>query len=471
MLNELTQLNAQQHDNKIITIYVEGKQESLILLQQLRALPNRRAVFKAQWKGQYVVAKIFMGKHRQRDFHREQQGIAALGKANIKTPNLLAKGVLVKDEGNVLLIEFLEPAHSLSDAWNKTHNQEAREFLLEEVVTIIAKQHQAGLTQHDIHLSNFLLAHNAIYTIDGGGVDIMQPPTSVDNNKAVNNLGLFFAQWPPKFDEFIEKALHAYNQERQTHFTITQLITCTYQQRQKRLRHFLKKIYRECSEFVCQQSWREFRVVRRDMITPGMMQWLDSLDDIIAATDKPAKIKNGESSVVTHLEHEGHFFIVKRYNIKGFWHAVSRCLRPSRAWVSWRNGNLLRFLDINTPLPVALIEKRYGPLRKVSYIVTQAIDGLPLDKAVQTNVACIPQVAQLIEQLAIVKISHGDMKASNFMVDTKGAYLIDLDATKQHHSAWFFKRAFTADIERFMRNWEQLPEVEAAFRTELKKLL
>jgi hypothetical protein len=42
---------------------------------------------------------------------------------------------------------------------------------------------------------------------------------------------------------------------------------------------------------------------------------------------------------------------------------------------------------------------------------------------------------------------------------------------KQHHSAWFFKKAFVADMERFMRNWEQLPKVEAAFKNELKTLL
>jgi tRNA A-37 threonylcarbamoyl transferase component Bud32 len=202
-----------------------------------------------------------------------------------------------------------------------------------------------------------------------------------------------------------------------------------------------------------------------------MAKWFDSLDEMLEVAKKPAKIKNSHTNVVARLECEGRSFIVKRYNIKGFWHALSRCWRPSRAWVAWCNGNRLRFLGMATPQPIALIEKRFGPLRGVAYIIMQTIDGVPLSKLSTINQPHIKQTAQQILQLAAANISHGDMKASNFMVSDKDVYLIDLDSMKQHHSALVFKKMFKQDMERFMRNWQQQPEVAAAFQAELKSVM
>lgn len=62
--------------------------------------------------------------------------------------------------------------------------------------------------------------------------------------------------------------------------------------------------------------------------------------------------------------------IVKRYNLKNLRHALSRCWRPSRAWHSWRAGHLLRHLGIATPEPLAVLEERFGFLRRRAFLVT-----------------------------------------------------------------------------------------------------
>jgi hypothetical protein len=62
------------------------------------------------------------------------------------------------------------------------------------------------------------------------------------------------------------------------------------------------------------------------------------------------------------------------------------------------------------------------------------------------------------------KISHGDMKATNFVISHGQLVVLDLDALRQHSDQSGFERAFRRDLRRFFQNWHELPEVDALFR-------
>lgn len=469
MSNALTYYLANMDDTRL-DIIINSQHHQLTLLQQLRALPHRRAVFKALFKDNVVLVKMFVGDDAKRDSEREKAGINALQIIGSKTPALLNEAHLPQQQGIVLIIDYLENASSVHDMYLQA-DEAHKAQLLEKIVQLIAKQHEGGVYQSDIHLSNFLWSDEMIYTIDGGGINAKSIHQPLPQSLAIKNLSLFFAQLHPADDVLLPQLVERYNAIGHTQYCANDVLCLTQAFRQKRLATFLKKIYRNCSEFACTKTVDEFRVCRREMATPAFHAWLDNLDALLALTKKPAKMKHGPTSFVARLEWEGHSYIVKRYNIKGFWHALSRCCRPSRAWVSWRNGHLLRFLGITTPEPIALIEKRIGPFRGKAYLVTQAVDGLPLDKAIVDDRACIGLAATQIRRLADAQISHGDMKANNFMVSAHKVYLIDLDTMKQHHSAWFFHQAFRDDLQRFMRNWENEPTIRAAFENELQQLM
>ena len=52
------------------------------------------------------------------------------------------------------------------------------------------------------------------------------------------------------------------------------------------------------------------------------------------------------------------------------------------------------------------------------------------------------------------KISHGDMKASNFLYWNNKVVVLDLDGMQRHQSQKVFKKAIRKDFDRFLKNWK-----------------
>ena len=67
------------------------------------------------------------------------------------------------------------------------------------------------------------------------------------------------------------------------------------------------------------------------------------------------------------------------------------------------------------------------------------------------------------------KISHGDMKASNFIFHNEQLIVLDLDGMKRHGSNRSFKRAIMKDFNRFMKNWRN-NEYEEEFKSMINEL-
>ncbi len=55
--------------------------------------------------------------------------------------------------------------------WNSNKEESVYADLQKQIVQKIAVLHNAGIKQNDLHLGNFLISNNRIYTIDGDGVD------------------------------------------------------------------------------------------------------------------------------------------------------------------------------------------------------------------------------------------------------------------------------------------------------------
>jgi tRNA A-37 threonylcarbamoyl transferase component Bud32 len=168
--------------------------------------------------------------------------------------------------------------------------------------------------------------------------------------------------------------------------------------------------------------------------------------------------------------------VIKRYNIKNAWHAFNKSFRPSRAWVSWRNAHLLTSLGIATPKPIALVEKRLGPFRSTAYFITEYVDSIDAyclfhsDRITEINPeSIVARFGQLFQMLVDASISHGDSKATNYIITSNDLYITDLDAMREHRFKGRFRRAFGRDLARFMQNWEDLPEVSRIFCEKINK--
>lgn len=456
----------------------------LVCHEILRLLPGKRIVCRASIGNRIVLAKLFVDAgNAVRHLDREAGGIEAFRRANILTPAVLGRSGIPGD-GACLLFEYLENAESLSDCWERAPDDVQRAEVLGRALEVIGSMHKAGLFQSDIHLDNFLLSRDALYCIDGADVDFDGQGQALAADAARQNLGLFFAQLYPCFDHLIPDSLGHYVSAVEgvrSGLDGPSLVAETSLQRDRRQQHFLKKTYRECSAFVCEHSWRRFMVFDRDYDTPAFR---DLLGDPDGALLKGESLKKGNTATVGLVEIDGHRLVLKRYNIKNFWHGVQRAFQPTRASISWRNGHMLGFLGIPTPKPVAIVEERFGPLRSRAFLLAESVAGdhaldyftdaeHPADE--QNRLGC--HIIEILESLYQARISHGDLKATNILVEPDGPQLIDLDAMKQHSSEKEFRRAFVKDLDRFMKNWQNSasaldqfsPEVES-LRERLEKL-
>lgn len=434
---------------------------TLELVRLLRVLPGQRYVGVAWWRGRQVLAKLLVGDKAARHFQRELEGVRLFSGQGLTTPLLLADG-LRRDEGGWLLFEYLDGAQSLEDAWHAVERlptlADGQQAVLGEALTTIAHMHAKGLWQADLHLDNLLRHDGHLYLIDGGGVQAQTPGRPLSRDKVLANLGVFFAQLPAELEPFIEELLVHYLLANGEHaLPLEALLKEVARVRRWRLRDYLKKVARDCSLFSARIGAFGLRVVRREDET-ALQPLMNNLEVLV---EHGQVYKGGGTATVVRIELGERSLVVKRYNIKGVWHWLTRFWRPSRAWHSWREGNRLQLLGIPTPRPLAVVEQRWCGLRGRAYLVNEYCPGPDLIARFAPYVGSAPPETDLLAldrlfaSLLRERISHGDFKGHNLFWDDGRWSLIDLDAMRQHRCARRFARAYGRDRARFLRNWPQ----------------
>jgi len=286
--------------------------------------------------------------------------------------------------------------------------------------------------------------------------------------RSLQNLALLFAQFPVHNDAQVPALYQLYCSLRpQTELSSDPCMfsALLQQNRLARLRVVLDKLYRETSANVCIQKRDRFVVYRRALESPQLQEFLKMPDEFIT---RGQLLKNGNSSTVALVQIAGRDYVLKRYNIKSFWHGLRRALRPSRAWVSWRNAHMLEMLGVATPQPLLMMERRFGALRREAYFLSEFVPGEdvlrylakePINSAAWERV--LTQFSQLFQVMRDYHIVHGDMKASNFISTTAALIVLDLDAMRTEPDKERFRKAFGRDLQRFIANWQDKPEYAA----------
>jgi len=456
----------------------EGSSIELICESIARIIPGKRLVCIGKWNDKPVAVKIFLNSQSAgHHCKREIKGINALKNAGIKTPDLLLQSNLQQDDTPVLVFQRVMPALNPHEVFDMAETDEKRSELLKRIAVVIAEQHEAGLKQKDLHLGNFLLSDNDIYTIDGDTVDTGQTGTPLPKAMSLNNLGLFLAQFNRNFDHLFSAAFQAYTAKRSwpsDSSLFNQLLKEVKFQRKNGSKKYLHKIFRECTAFVCHKSWNSYMVCERNFYHGEMKKLITDPDSVI---DSSRLLKDGNSSTVALAEVNGKLLVIKRYNIKSFWHALKRCPRNTRAWTSWRNAHRLELLGIPTPKPIAFLERRWGPFRSTSYYISEYIDGtdfyrlITSDKSKEINIEALSiSFGEMLKLLADANMSHGDFKATNFIVAGKKLYIIDIEGVHKHSCRWSLRRSLKRDCMRFMKNWKHMPKVASAFQNQIRKI-
>ena len=418
--------------------------EVLEMQTLLRLLPGKRLVGVARWRGMQVLAKLFLAPAAHRHGERERAGVAALQAAGVPTPALLHAGAL-PEGGFLVLTAFLDGARSVGALWAEASSEDAQLAALLPAFERLGQLHTQGLTQADLHLDNFLLHAGECWLIDGDGVSA--------DDATTENLALLLAQLPPLWDAHRAALLAAYAAGGATLPDPLALTRMVNRLRQWRLRRFLKKTLRDCTQFAVEANARCFSVVLRT----GLAGWQAALKNADILIAEGRRFKDGGAATVAVVTVDGRPLVFKRYNLKHWRHALSRAWRPSRAWHSWQEAHRLQFYGIATPKPLAMMEERLGPLRGRAFLLTEYCPGenlltvLDADRVPEGPLA--EAICRLFAQLHAQKITHGDLKANNLLWHGDEVQVIDLDAMQQHRSATSYASAWRRDRARFLRNW------------------
>lgn len=174
--------------------------------------------------------------------------------------------------------------------------------------------------------------------------------------------------------------------------------------------------------------------------------------------------KDGSRSLVgKHTLADGSECVLKYYYPKNLAKKINYGLRGSRAMRSWIAARVFESLGIPTPSTL-LIHEEKGTSRimlKQSFLACLLAPGISLSEVTEDeDEAKLRMIAsQLKEAFAIMaayRISHGDLKANNIIVDTEHRIrFIDLDGTTILSTEKKWVQLWERDRKRLLKNWPE----------------
>lgn len=452
---------------------LQSSGQIIICHQLIRVVPGKRLVFigsynNDQFADEKVIIKLFVHPSRaKKHWLRECDGTKLLNDNEVLTPEQMAQGV--SDEGIYFLLFRFIQGQNLALFWKKTFCKETyckenghfvREQKLREVLCVLEKHHRSGLAHQDLHYANFLLGNDEqIYTLDGEEVKSCSAP--LKKSLRLNNLALFLAQ---TFDLSQSSSLSLLKHyiklssiplDTQDEESFWELIRHYHQQR---INQYLKKILRECTEVVYEKTQAGYSFCRRDY--HHEIQKLLQQPEHFFQHESSNFLKQGHTCTVKSVWINNKRYVIKRYNPKGIVYELTHMGQISRARKSWINAHLLRFMGILTPEPIALIEQNAHLAKRCRYFISRYTEGQSSwdffcdknhsddDKQVVAD-----KLLSTFKQLCDHKISHGDLKGSNFLIHKNKVWVLDLDALTQYKTNGRFEKSWQRDKQRFLKNW------------------
>ncbi len=449
---------------------------NLVCDEVVRVIPNKRLVCRGVWQQKVVYAKLFIDARAAQYFARDLFGVTNLLAAKIATPALLFQGQ-TQENAYVLVFEAVEDSLNAEQVWQKS-DEKARFNLAKKLVTEIAKHHNVGILQTDLYLKNFLVEGakskaECIYTLDGDGI---RKFTRLSQRHALQNLSVLLSKFDVlEVEVWLADLLKTYAGIRgwETLPDAALIKEMTNAHRQKVASNYAdKKVFRQCTDVKKYATGlKHSRASLRGLwiLVCRAYENIDFSGNLDALLTEQNLLKSGNTCTVALVEMSGKKIVIKRYNIKNFWHGISRAFRQTRAAVSWANAHRLNLLDIATAKPIALIETRKFGLKGKAYFLAEYIDApdaaqfFAKTRDTSQGKEAVKNIVTLFYKLYLLQISHGDTKATNIKIVDNQPVLIDLDSMHQHRTYFSSSVAHLRDLNRFMQNWQNEPALYNAF--------
>ena len=463
--------------------------ERLSVEKVVRLVPKRRMVVFGSWNGRQVAAKLFLDQRRfVEQARKDANGIHILQNNKIPTPELLYHGMTKDGKVGVLLFERLLSVVSLQQLWEEKTDLDQLYAVLNAVIVELATQHVLGIVQRDLHLKNFLIAgyplvedvvtnkpdNLKVFTLDGAQIE--QKPVRLDKNASMENVALLLSQLGVGHEEWQALLFKSYAKARGWLLKgedYTELFNWLEKWKSLRWKKYSQKIFRDSTQHAALQNWQSLAVYDRKAAQREFLAFLRDPESVFQTA--PTYLKKGNSATVIRVRLDGRDLVIKRYNLKSLWHRLRRLFRHTRAWNAWRIAKKMELFGVATAKPVGFLEHRIGAFRGVSYFVSEYAGDYHAgeffkryaNNAIVTN-AMVQKIASLLKNVARIDLTHGDLKITNILVNKSvEPILIDLDGTEEHYSATLANYQWRRELQRFMENFVESPQIGDLFKEEL----
>lgn len=191
-------------------------------------------------------------------------------------------------------------------------------------------------------------------------------------------------------------------------------------------------------------------------------QWQEALTDVEALLRDPSveSIKDSRSVRVIRqrltVNGKALDVFIKQPKRRSLWKFLAGCVRPSRVRRAFRYGQALLSRRVPTAIPLAFLERRWGPLLLDSALIAEAVEGQPLNRFMEAVLSPGPrgdpsfsaaqrrqisqevlwQMGRMLQRLHDSHFAHRDLKETNILVrwhrpGMPQVVLLDLDGLRR----------------------------------------
>ena len=326
---------------------------------------------------------------------------------------------------------------------------EGKEFekrmLLNKLAVFIRDIHEKGFCHYDLHAGNILIKFNKEQNVTGYDLYLMDLHRvkifkSVSTNKRIFNLAQIFNSlssimtMSDKFDFIRSYGDSAFGNVTDEKKLVRQIDEQSSKIRNIHYRSRRKRCLKESSVFSRRMIANMKMFFRKGYDTDSLHELIEKHNSALTNNDSAVIIKRDSKTVLTRHAFKDKTVqnvVVKQYRVGCFGCLLKNLFRGSAGRKAWVAGNGLRVYGLNTPLPLALLEKKRSGITTGSYLIMEEVkDSLEMDRYILKNLdnrkdikkkkALISNIANTLGEMHNHNIFHHDLKTCNIMVKENG---------------------------------------------------
>ncbi|MCK4389165.1 MAG: hypothetical protein KAV83_02855 [Desulfobacterales bacterium] len=434
-----------------------------------RAIRGKRIVCLGEIGGNEVVVKLYFDPRRAKiHWQRSDRGCRVFVECSLTAPKILFSGYLSEHDLYVMVFEYIENAVRFDTALADAPDEAQRQQLLDQLMACLARQHEQGIVQNDVHMGNFLLQGKEIYSLDGDQVRIYLHPLS--KRPSLANLAAFLSYFSPIHDAAIAEHYQAYCSVRGWHVTggdTQKLIGIVKRMRKRHLATYMRKIFRSRDPFLVCKAPDYFSVRDRRV-------WNDEFTLVCENPERFISDTNGQQLDSNHCCHLSIDAVpITLYSVRVFGNRLFR--RHGIISRRWRNALRLNRLGIHTPRPIALIEKRENSRIWRAFLIVKSCDGiLARDFFASDSVSdddkdsVTERIAKVFLAMKQTGIAVRGVHSTNILISDLEP--IFLDVVQLNQAAFFSRSSVAKGVLEFLQGWDNDSDVNMLFRKKFKQL-